>query len=134
MTTDTRNSTTEAIAIDRVVEDYFAMWNETDSERRRAIIGATWDTVAEYVDPLFSASGYEALDAMVIAVHERFPGYRFALTEAIDAHHDRARWGWALAGPDGAPPVATGVDFAALAADGRLRSVTGFFTQSGGNS
>ena len=134
MTANTTNGTADAIAIDQVVEGYFAMWNETDAERRQAIIGATWDTEAKYVDPLFTANGYAALDAMVVAVHERFPGYRFTLTEAIDTHHDRARWGWALGGSNGEPPVAVGVDFATLAADGRLREVTGFFAQTGGNS
>ena len=134
MTANTTNSTADAIAIGQVVEGYFAMWNEADAERRQAIIGATWDAAGNYVDPLFAAKGYAALDAMVVAVHERFPGYRFTLTEAIDAHHDRARWGWALGGPNGEPPVAVGVDFAILAADGRLREVTGFFAQTGGNS
>jgi hypothetical protein len=59
---------------------------------------------------------------------------RLTLTEAIDAHHDRARWGWALGSPNGEPPVAVGVDFATLGADGRLREVTGFFAQPSGNS
>lgn len=134
MTTDTMTSTAGAIEIGQVVDSYFAIWNETDPERRRAIIGATWVPDSNYVDPLFTATGYEALDALVVAVHERFPGYRFTLTEAIDAHHDRARWGWALGGPTGEPPVAVGVDFATLAADGHLREVTGFFAQPAGTS
>ena len=113
-------------AIDTVVEGYFAMWNESDPQQRRAVIAATWAQDADYVDPLFGAQGHEALDAMVAAVHEQFPGHRFQLTGAVDLHHDRARWGWELAGPTGGPPAAAGVDFAVLAPDGRLRSVTGF--------
>ncbi len=134
MTTDTTNSPTDAIEIGQAVEGYFAMWNESDPQRRQKIIGATWDADSNYVDPLFTATGYEALDALVVAVHERFPGYQFTMTEAIDTHHDRARWGWALGDPNGETPVAVGVDFATLAADGRLREVTGFFAQTGGNS
>jgi len=57
------------------------------------------------------------------------PGHRFQLTGDIDAHHDRARWDWALVGPDGGVPVAAGVDVATFAPDGRLRAVTGFFHQ-----
>jgi hypothetical protein len=44
----------------------------------------------------------------------------------VDAHHDRVRWSWELATPEG-PAIATGVDFAVLAEDGRLREVVGFF-------
>ncbi|MGI8689427.1 MAG: nuclear transport factor 2 family protein [Thermomicrobiales bacterium] len=113
--------------IGEVVNGYFAMWNETDPARRRAVTAATWARDASYRDPLFTADGHEALDALVVAVHEQFPGHRFRLTGPVDTHHDRARWAWELAGPDGSPPVVTGVDFAVLAPDGRLCAVTGFF-------
>ncbi len=116
-----------ATPTEKVVDGYFAMWNETDPTRRREVIEKTWSEGASYVDPMFSAEGPDALDAMVAGVHERFPGHRFRQTGAVDAHNYRARWGWELAGPDGGPPVVAGVDFAVLAADGRLREVTGFF-------
>ena len=116
-------------AITQVVDGYFAMWNETDPGRRREAIAAAWSQDGSYVDPMLEAEGAEALDRMVAAVHERFPGHRFQLVGAIDAHHDRARWGWELAGPDGGPAVVAGVDFAVLTPDGRLREVTGFFEQ-----
>jgi hypothetical protein len=117
--------TNVAVSIDQVVDGYFAMWNETDAGRRREVIATTWAQDASYVDPLFAAAGYDALDGMVAAVHEQFPGHRFRLTTPVEMHHERARWGWELAGPDGTP-AAAGVDFAILAADGRLREVTGF--------
>ncbi len=116
-----------ATPIGIVVDNYFAMWNETDPARRHEVIAATWSRDASYVDPLFAAEGAAALDGLVAGMHERFPGHRFRLTGAVDIHHDRARWGWELAGPDGGPAVAVGVDFAVLAPDGRLREVTGFF-------
>jgi hypothetical protein len=124
--------TDAATAISKLVDGYFAMWNETDPHRRREVIAATWSDGASYIDPLFAADGPEALDAMVAGIHEQFPGHHFRLTGAIDAHHDRARWGWELAGPAGSPPVAAGVDFAVLAPDGRLRAVTGFLEQPSG--
>jgi hypothetical protein len=119
--------TETAIPINTVVEDYFAMWNETDGQRRQKIIAGAWTPDAAYSDPLFTASGAEGLDVLVAGVHQQYPGHRFRLTGAVESHHDRARWGWELAGPDGAMPVARGVDFAVLTADGRLREVTGFF-------
>ena len=121
-----------ATPIGEVVDGYFAMWNETDPARRREVIEATWSEDASYVDPMFAADGQDALDDMVAGVQERFPGHRFRPTGAVDAHNDRARWGWELAGPDDGQPVAAGVDFAVLAPDGRLREVTGFFEQTSG--
>jgi hypothetical protein len=125
------DTTTTTVDVERVVEGYFAMWNETDPARRREVIAATWVPVGSYVDPMFAAYGYAELDALVAGVHQRFPGHRFRLVGGVDAHHDRALWGWELAGPDGAAPVAAGTDFAVLAADGRLGEVTGFFAAPG---
>ena len=110
--------------IKTIVDGYFAMWNETDPARRREVVAATWAERPTYVDPMVAADDRAGLDAMVAGVHQQFPGHRFRLTGPVDAHHDQARWGWELAGPDG--PVAAGVDFAVLDADGRLRAVTGF--------
>lgn len=110
------------------VAAYFAAWNETDPARRRAAIERAWTADASYLDPMFSAEGTDGIDALVAGVHQQYPGYHFRLTGPVDAHHDRARWGWELVGPDGGDPMIGGVDFAVLAPDGRLCQVTGFFS------
>lgn len=122
----------DVIPISDAVNGYFAMWNETDPLRRRAVTTATWSDDASYIDPLFAADGRDGLDAMAAAVHEQFPGHRFRLTGPVDAHHGRARWNWELTAPDDGPAVVSGVDFAVLAPDGRLRMVTGFLDQPTG--
>jgi len=109
-----------------VVDNYIASWNETDPERRRAIIAQTYSDDASYLDPLIRGDGADGIDAIIAAVQEQFPGHRFELATAPDAHHDRVRFAWHLLGPNGDGPIATGVDFATLADDGRLRTVTGF--------
>ena len=121
----TVSETSARTPIGEIIDGYFAMWNETDPERRRAAIAASWAPGASYLDPLFQADGPAGLDEMVVAVHQRFPGHTFRLTAAVDTHHNRARWGWELASPEG-EAVAGGVDFAVLAPDGRLAEVTGF--------
>jgi hypothetical protein len=110
-----------------IVDAYFAMWNETDPARRRAAIERAWTADATYLDPMFEAAGADGLDALVTGVHQQYPGHRFRLTDPVDVHHDRARWGWEFVSPDGGTTVVAGVDFAVLAPDGRLRQVTGFF-------
>ena len=115
-----------AAEVTTVVDGYIAMWNETSAEARRAIIAETWSEDATYIDPLMSGQGAADLDAMVSGVQEQFPGHRFELTSGPDHHHDRVRFAWRLVGANGGPAIAHGVDFATLADDGRLRSVTGF--------
>src|SRR3712207_5701790 len=107
-----------------VIDDYIAGWNETDPQRRRALIDRTWTDDARYLDPLMEGEGQDGIDAMIAGVQRQYPGYRFELAAAPDAHHDRVRFSWHLVGDDG--PVATGFDFGTLAEDGRLRAVTGF--------
>ena len=110
------------------VDGYFTMWNEADPQRRRAAIAASWTDDASYVDPMFTAQGHDGLEQLAAGAQQQFPGHRFRRTTPVDAHHDRARWGWDLVGPDGTP-VVVGVDYALLAEDGRIREITGFFDQ-----
>ena len=109
-----------------VVDAYFAMWNETDSAARAALIERAWTDDARYVDPMLEADGYAALSQMVEGVHAQFPGHTFRRLSAVDAHHDRVRFAWDLVAPDGAVTVA-GIDVGELGPDGRLRSIAGFF-------
>src|SRR5436190_422077 len=99
------------------VDAYLAMWNEDDPARRAELISQAWTEQGRYVDPLLEADGHAALSEMVVGVHEQFPGYRFRRTTGVDLHHDRARFGWELAGPDGSVAVA-GIDVAVVAPDG----------------
>ena len=117
---------------DTLIERYLAVWNETDAATRRNLIARTWTAEARYLDPMLSAEGPEGIDAMVQTVQERFPGHRFRRTGAADGHHDRLRFGWELAPEAGGAPMVRGVDFATIAADGRLASVTGFFDAAPG--
>lgn len=109
-----------------LIDRYIAMWNETDADRRRALIAQTWTEDARYVDPVLQATGQAEIDAMVKGVHDRFPGHRFRRTSDPDAHHDRVRFAWELA-PETGAAVVKGIDFAVIAAGQRLQNVTGFF-------
>jgi SnoaL-like domain len=101
------------------------MWNETDDARRKALIARTWTETALYLDPLQRGEGHAGIDAMVRAVQARFPGLRFRRAGAVDGFQDRLRVAWEF-GPEGGPPVASGLDVGIVAADGRLQAVTGF--------
>lgn len=77
---------------------------------------------------MLSGDGRDGIDAMVKAVHEKYPGHRFRRVSGVNAHHDRARFAREL-GPEQGPVLAKGIDFATLSAEGRLKSLTGFFTE-----
>lgn len=111
--------------VDQVVESYIAMWNESQPERRRARVAEVMSEDASYLDPVMSGEGVDGIDAMIAGAQQQFPGHRFQLLPGPDSHHDRVRFTWSLSA-NGGDPVAIGVDFATLATDGRLASVTGF--------
>jgi hypothetical protein len=112
-----------------LIDRYIAVWNETDAERRRALIAQTWTMSARYLDPVLESEGRAGIDAMVQSVQERFPGHCFRRTGPVDFHHDRARFAWELVPADG-PAVVRGIDVAVIAPDDRLDAVTGFFDQA----
>ncbi|WP_219219573.1 nuclear transport factor 2 family protein [Variovorax boronicumulans] len=115
---------TAALDATGIADDYIAVWNETDPARRRRLLEAGWQPDASYVDPMAQARGLDAIDALVGAVQQRYPGFRFHLKGQADAHGDNLRFAWTL-GPAGAEDLIEGSDFAQLDR-GKLRAVTGF--------
>jgi hypothetical protein len=115
---------TDAAAI---ADRYIAAWNETDPDMRRRLLARIWTEDGTYQDPLMQGEGHDQIDGLIAAVHERFPGFRFALTGTPDGYGDCIRFSWAL-GPEGADGIVKGTDFATLEG-GRLKAVTGFLDQ-----
>jgi hypothetical protein len=109
-----------------VIDRYIAIWNESDSNRRRDLIARTWTDDASYVDPLVAVEGRDAIDATVAAAQSQFPGFSFRLAGPVDAHHNLARFTWELAPSKDAEALVAGFDVAVLAEDGRLQNVHGF--------
>ncbi len=113
-------------SVNETVAGYIAAWNETDAGRRCDIIAQTWSEDGRYLDAHREGTGHAAIDTMIAAVQQHFPGYRFRLSSGIEAHHGRVRFSWSAGGTEQAPLFFGGTDFAMLADDGRLRAVTGF--------
>lgn len=111
-----------------IATTYLKTWNETDTARRRAILADHWTEDACYVDPLMSGAGHAQIDALVAAVHQRFPGFRFTLSGTPDGHGEHVRLSWTL-GPDGAEAPIEGSDVVRLAG-GRIASVVGFIDRA----
>jgi hypothetical protein len=108
----------------KIAARYIAVWNETEPHKRRALLVQGWTEDASYVDPLMQGRGHEQIEALIGAVHDRFPGFRFSLDGKADGHGDHVRFSWLL-GPDGGEAPIKGTDFAQLEGE-RLKTVTGF--------
>lgn len=111
---------------DDILATYCAAWGEPAADKRRALLESCWAEDGIYCDPNGAAHGRAALSEMIAKVHGQIPGGRIVLTSGIDQHHAALRFEWALLLPDDTV-VVPGIDFATLAEDGRLASVTGFF-------
>jgi hypothetical protein len=111
-----------------LIDRYFDAWNETDAARRRELIAATLTVDADYRDPLLAGAGHDGIDAMIRAVHERFPQHRFRRTTEVDSFADRLRFSWELTTPTG-DAIVKGSDFGVVDAHGHLRAVTGFLDE-----
>ncbi len=107
-----------------LVSNYIASFNETDADKRLALIGETFAERATYVDPLMQSEGRQGIDQMLAAVQERFAGLAFKQVGKVDAYGDRVRFSWEL-GPADGPSIAGGTDFATVEA-GRLAEIVGF--------
>lgn len=110
---------------EQLAERYIASWNETDPLRRRTLIEDVYAERIAYVDPMVQSKGWEAIDATIAAVQGMFPGHRFSLGGAVDAHHDTMRFTWHLTAPGSEEPLVIGFDVATVE-DGRIREVYGF--------
>jgi hypothetical protein len=108
---------------DTVVDRYLAVWNETDTTARRAAIDDLFAEQVRYVDPMAAVEGRAALNGLIGAVQEQFPGVAFTPGGQVDGHHDQVRFTWKLG------PV-NGFDVAELDADGRIHRVLGFLDQA----
>jgi len=92
---------------------------------RRVLISEVWAENGRYIDPLAEVAGRDEIDTVITAAQAQFPGMRFRLASAVDAHHEQARFTWEL-GPDGAEAPVVGFDVAQRDGDGRLALVLGF--------
>ncbi|MEZ0168194.1 nuclear transport factor 2 family protein [Microvirga sp. TS319] len=106
---------------------YISLWNESDSQCRKARLTELWSENGTYLDPLMQGHGHDQILDLIEGVHRQFPGFRFALVGQPDGYGNQVRFSWQL-GPEGGDGPIKGTDFATLE-NGRLATVTGFLDQ-----
>lgn len=111
-----------------IAQSYIEAWNQTDGERRQTLLDQHWAPDASYADPLMRGDGLVQITGLIGAVHQRFPGFRFALLGTPEGHGEFVRFRWSL-GPAGIEPPVEGSDVLLLR-DGRIRQVIGFIDKA----
>ena len=108
------------------VATYGASWDETDEDKRRALLEKAWATDGLYIDPSGRADGREALVKHIAGFQQTFAGHRIELTSGVADHNGYVSFAWTMRGPDN-NVVMEGCDFGELDDDGKLKLIVGFF-------
>ena len=118
--------TTENPTIEATIDRYVVMFNEADDATRGELGKDVFVADGRLVDPLVDATGPAHIAAAIGVLRDQMPGHSLARTTLVDTHHDQARFGWAVVGPDESVAVA-GIDVVTFDADGRIQTAIGFF-------
>jgi SnoaL-like domain len=112
--------------LSETIDTYLAGWNETDPQRRTAIVERVWATGGRLIDPPLAATGRDEISEMAATLQSQFPDHRFVRASTIDEHHNHFRFAWDLVAADGSVTL-SGLDVGELADDGTIARITGFF-------
>jgi hypothetical protein len=123
-----------------LAQQYTALWNEPDADRRRRMIAELWTHDGRHVlqppqemraiaaqpgiamTAILEARGYEAIEARAASVYEHWggsEGLSFRGRDDAERLGDVVKLHWEALGKDG-ELFAVGLSFLVLAADGRI--------------
>ncbi|HEY2225855.1 nuclear transport factor 2 family protein [Actinomycetospora sp.] len=97
------------------------VFGERDRDRRRAAIARTYSEEVVMHDPEGVVTGHTALDVKVQTLLDGAPGFVFRAVAPLRECDDLGMLAWEF-GPEGEPPVVTGIDIA-LVSGGRITSL-----------
>lgn len=109
-------------------ETYTASWNADSDKARMDSYAACLAKDCTYADPNIEATGYDQIAEYMAGFQQQLPGGGF-VTRSFQTHHNSALVHWDMTDGDG-NVLSPGTSIGVFAADGRLRSMTGFFKQS----
>jgi hypothetical protein len=107
---------TSGRASELLLRNLLDVFGERDGERRRAAIAELWAPDAVFVDPEGRFVGHDALEAAVVTLQDRTPGWRFTATGSAVTHPGGGESTWAY-GPSDDPARITGTDIAVVRDD-----------------
>lgn len=121
----TAQAQSPASSPDSTVAAYCAAWSTADGSAREQLLERVWAPDGVYADPAPTyAVGRGALSEVIGKLQQQQSGARFQCSTP-QVHHGMMRFTWVFSA--GGREQARGMDFGELAADGRIRRITGFF-------
>jgi len=108
----------------QLVDQYIALWHETDAERRRKLITGLWVENGVQFTRQHEHRGYQALEERVVRAYEEFvkkEGFVFRLSSDVVGHHDALKFTWEMVPAGGGEVAASGTIFFLLSDDRRIR-------------
>jgi uncharacterized protein YndB with AHSA1/START domain len=109
------------------VDRWFAMWSNADNDARSRELGQIVAPNVAMLDRFSAIEGVNDLRAHLNAVHRFMPGFTLRRDGDVRQCQGHLLANWNGVGPDG-QTKATGTNLFTLTADGRIESVTGFWT------
>ncbi|KAA8886232.1 nuclear transport factor 2 family protein [Nocardia colli] len=109
--------------IDTQVDRFIAAWNDSDIERRNAVVEALFSPDACYRNASEEFIGRARCREAVAETYDKFTsnGFEFARLGAASAHHDAIVFRWQMTAAGGGDPAATGRMFAVLDDNDRVK-------------
>jgi hypothetical protein len=107
------------------VQEYIAVWNEPDAQRRRQLILTLWQEDANHLARTLEAVGHAGIEKRVSDAYEKWvkeKGNVFRLRDGVDGHHGTIKLRWEMLPAAGGEVVSIGFDFLLLGGDGRIRA------------
>lgn len=114
------------MTVDEALNAYGDAWNEVDEQARRAQLRQSLTEDAVYCDPTVEVTGPDALAEHIAQTRREFAGFHIDRTSGFEEHHGHGRFAWRMVS-DAGEVIVEGFDVVRIAADGRFRSIIGFF-------
>lgn len=115
--------------LDAFIEQYMAIWHETDTERRRALVARLFADDAENVTGRSVSRGHDEIHARVKRSHDEWVVAKGRVFEPTGNHvsqHHLVKFFWKMVPKDGGPTEALGLDVFVLNEAGRIRALYQF--------
>jgi hypothetical protein len=116
--------------VDHIVDTWFAAWAEPNEADRQRVLERVATPGVRMRDRFSCIDGLEELAHHVTASQRFMPGMRLQKSGKVRHCQGTVLADWTATGPDG-QPRGQGTNVFALAPDGKIESVTGFWSQSG---
>lgn len=115
-----------------MIDRYISIWNETNPERRQALIAATLTEDGTYRAPYMSSDNHAGFAALMDSVQLMLPGHTLRLTTGVDVVANMVRFGWSAVNDATGATAVAGIDVGEFGQDGRLCRITGFHDEDSG--